>query len=361
MKLLMITGDRALAEGKHGAFYNTIEEFHKYWDRIDIICPRITNYELRITNLFGNVYLHTSPWPLILHPLWIWKIGREIYKEQKFGLMTVHEYPPFYNGIGARLLWNKIKVPYVMEIFHIPGYPKSSNAKEEIYKQLVKVFLKYDSSRAKIIRVMNGKVGRFIEDCGILREKIKLIPAIYIDLEIFKPMNLSKEYDLIFIGRLEPNKGINLFIEAVEKMGGNGIIIGDGSLKDEINSKIKNSKLKINLYGYAKDQNEIARLINKSKILVMPSYNEGGPRVVVEALACGVPVIATPVGIVSEIIKENLGQITDWDADDISKKAKSILDNYDNYRNSGLEIVRKFDKKTVIKNYYEAVNYYTKS
>ena len=39
-KLLMISGDRSLAQEKKGAFYNTLEEFHKYWDRIDIITPR---------------------------------------------------------------------------------------------------------------------------------------------------------------------------------------------------------------------------------------------------------------------------------------------------------------------------------
>src|SRR3989344_9170381 len=114
----MITGDRALAEGKHGAFYNTLEEFHKYWDRIDIICPKIskqqivnskTNYQLPITNLFGNVYLHPSPWPIWLQPLWILHEGLHVLRITNYKLpitnclMTVHEFPPFYNGIGARL------------------------------------------------------------------------------------------------------------------------------------------------------------------------------------------------------------------------------------------------------------------
>lgn len=44
MKLLMITGlgsAKDLASGKRGAFYNTLEEFHKYWERIDIIAPKV--------------------------------------------------------------------------------------------------------------------------------------------------------------------------------------------------------------------------------------------------------------------------------------------------------------------------------
>src|SRR3989338_10228011 len=144
MKLLMITGlgsAKDLASGKKGAFYNTLEEFSKYWTRIDIICPHIENYKiensLKIENfklkIFNNVFVHISPWPLVFHPFWFLKKGKEIYKEQKFDLMTVQDYPPFYNGIGARLLWSRIKVPYILEFHHISGYPKAANFKEKIY------------------------------------------------------------------------------------------------------------------------------------------------------------------------------------------------------------------------------------
>src|SRR3989344_6067356 len=115
MKLLMITGlgsAKDLVSGKKGAFYNTLEEFHKYWTRVDIICPKTNNINPRnpkletlnskqsqnskskIINLFGNVFVHVSPWPLVFHPLWFLKKGLEIYKKQKFDLTTVHEFPP---------------------------------------------------------------------------------------------------------------------------------------------------------------------------------------------------------------------------------------------------------------------------
>ena len=106
-KLLMITGlgsAKDLASGKKGAFYNTLEEFHKYWDRVDIICPRVDE-KLKVQSLFGNVYLHISPWPLFFQPLFFIRKILELHKKINFDLMTVHEFPPFYNGIGARLLW----------------------------------------------------------------------------------------------------------------------------------------------------------------------------------------------------------------------------------------------------------------
>lgn len=361
-KLLMITGlgsAAGLASGKKGAFYNTLEEFHKYWERVDIICPRIyrgpPSGRFEVGSLFGNVFIHISPWPLVFHPFWFLKKGIQIYKEQKFDLMTVHEFPPFYNGIGARLLWQKIKVPYVLEIFHVPGHPQAASIKEVIYKFLFKLFIKFDVSKAKAVRVMNQKqVPDFLVRAGVSREKITFIPAIYVDLDVFKPMNLSKEYDLIFVGRLEKNKGIDLFINAVKKLNTRTIIVGDGPLRKNI--EIKANKLKTNIYfhGWAKDSHEVAELVNKSKVLVMPSYNEGGPRVVLEAMACGVPVLATPVGIVPDL-GSAVVQI-DWDADDIALKAEGLLNNPEKYeegRLSGLETVKQFEKKEAIKNYAE--------
>jgi len=368
----MITGlgsAKDLASGKKGAFYNTLEEFHKYWDRIDIISPK--TYIGSISNLpkaeplFGNVYVHISPWPLILHPFWFLKKGMEIYKEQKFDLMIVHEFPPFYNGIGARLLWLKTKVPYVLEIHHISGYPKAANPKESVYRILMGWLIKFDASKATAVRVVNQKQTlEFLVKAGVPENKITYIPSIYIDLNMFKPMNLPKEYDLIFIGRLEPNKGIVLLIEAAKKLKVQGfklriLIVGDGSLKNYCESKIENWKLQDNvlLYGWAKDSQEVAKLLNQSKILVMSSFNEGGPRVVVEAMACGVPVLATPVGIVPDLLKNGLeGEIVAWEANYIAHKAIELLnspDLYQKYSQGGLEIVGQFEKKATIKDYAE--------
>lgn len=365
----MITGlgsAKDLAFGKQGAFYNTLEEFHKYWDRIDIISPRIprgsTSGGLEVEPLFGNVYIHISPWPLVFHPFWFLKKGLEIFKQQKFDLMTVHEFPPFYNGIGARLLWQKIRIPYILEIFHIPGHPRAASIKEVIYKFLFKLFVRFDASKAEAVRVMNQKqVPDFLIKVGVPKEKIVYIPAIYIDSEVFKPMDLLKEYDLIFVGRLEKNKGINLLLGALDILSEDynlkpkTLIVGSGSLYKS--PKLKANQLKTNIYfhGWAKDSLEIAELINKSKVLVMPSYNEGGPRVVIEAMACGVPVLATPVGVVLDVIKDGeSGRIIDWSAEDIAAKTAELLSNreeYDKYQQAGLEIAKQFEKKAAIKNY----------
>lgn len=377
MKLLMITGlgsAKNLASGKKGAFYNTLEEFSKYWERIDIIAPKNTKHRTQSTEhkaqteiLFGNVYIHISPWPLVFHPFWFLKKGLEIYKEQKFDLMTVHDFPPFYNGIGARLLWQKIKVPYILEFHHISGYPKAANLKEKIYaNQLVwKLYWKIFGSKAKAVRVVNqNQTPEFLINAGVPENKISYIPSAYIDLEIFKPMNLEKEYDLIFVGRLEKNKGINLLLEAlleIKKLRNREmdnislLVVGEGPLREGLLRYCANSlKDNVVFYGWAKDSQEVAKLLNQSKVLVMPSYNEGGPRVVLEAMACGVPVLATNVGLMPDLANKNAVKITDWNAEDIANKAKELFENeYERkiLSQTGIEIAKQFEKKEVVKNY----------
>lgn len=362
-KLLMITGlgsAKDLASGKRGAFYNTLEEFHKYWERIDIICPKIQNSKLKI---FENVYIHISPWPLVFHPIWFLKKGLEIYKQQKFDLMVVHEFPPFYNGIGARLLWQKIKIPYILEIMHIPGFPKSADFKEDLYKNLVKWFIKYDAKKAKKVRVINQKqTPDFLVDSGINRNNIIYIPAMYIDLDVFHRTNVEKKYDFVFAARLEKNKGIGELLKAVvilknHKPDTKLLIIGNGQLKNKLIKFITDNKLSDNVFfsGWLATSNDMAKAYSEARIFVNPSYNEGGPRVVLEAMACGLPIITTRVGLMPDVIDNGRnGLFVDWSGEDMAEKISCLLKNKElqnKFSQAGLETVGQFERRSTIKNY----------
>lgn len=376
-KLLMITGigsAKNLVANKKGAFDYTLQEFNQYWDRIDIFVPWVG--DLNIPKI-DKVSIHVSPFPrdnilfsfLGIKSIWdtfcylqfLLKEAQVLHKKDKFDLITVHDYPPFYNGFFAWRLWRKIKVPYVLEIFHVPGCPKAANLKEWFYKLLFILFIKTDASQAKAVRVMNNKVSNFVKKCGVPKDKVKYIPAIYLDQTVFWNMNLPKEYDIVFVGRLEKNKGIDIFIDAIKilkvKKNIKALIVGGGPLMASLKNKVERYKLKNNVsfHGWAVDLQKVAELINKSKILVMSSYSEGGPRVVVEAMACGIPVLATPVGIVPDIIKDKeSGRIIDWDSEDIAEKALDLLSNDTEYKliqKNGMKIAEQFEKGSAIKNY----------
>ena len=356
----MITGDRALAQGRKGPFYYMLEEFSRHWERIDIICPKT---EQKVFNVHKNIYIHSSNKPIIFHPWFILKKGLEIYKKEEFDLFTVHSYPPFYNDIGGRWLYNRTRIPYGLEVMHITGYPKAGNFKDWFYKILTRLFIKWSAKKALAVRVINQKqTPEFLKKAGVPAEKIKYIPAFYIDLDIFKPQNLEKKYDLVFSGRLVKNKGIVLLLEAVKKLklkikNLKLIIIGDGPLKPGIEKYIRRNDLQENVVfsGWLSTVADVAKIYNQSKVLVMPSFNEGGPRVTLEAMACKVPVITSRVGVMLDIIKhgEN-GLFIDWDAKDITEKILASLNDANLYKKiaeNGHNTAQRFERKKAIKNY----------
>lgn len=368
-KLLMITGLGGgidLVSGKRGAFYNTLEEFHRYWERIDIILPRIRNQESGIRVLFGNVHIHISPWPLFFYPWWFLKKGLALYKEQKFNLMTVHDFPPFYNGLGARLLWHKTKVPYVLEVHHIPGYPRAGSVKERVYRWMWTTMAKFETARARAVRVVNQKeTPEFLIKAGVPKEKIVYIPSMYIDLDTFKIYpEIEKKYDLVFASRLEKNKGINLLLEAIRivKLQNPNVkllIIGRGSQEEKIKLQVTSYKLQDNIFfsGWLETTRDVAVAINSAKVFINPSLNEGGPRVVLEAMACGLPVITTKVGLMHDLILDGEnGLFTDWEPAKMAEKILQLSSDaslQSKFLEAGLIIAQQFEKKTMIRSYAE--------
>lgn len=361
MKLLMITVDSAVAQGRKGPFYYMLEEFSKYWERIDVICPKTKQ---KVNNVHENVYIHGFPRLMWRQPWFIFKKGLEIYKKEKFDLFTVHNDPPFYNDIGGYWLYKKIKTPYVLEIMHINGYPKTGgNFKEWFYKVLERLFVNFFAKRAKAVRVINKKqTPEFLKKAGVDEKKLKYIPAFYIDFDIFKPKNVIKKYDLVFSGRLVKSKGINLLLKAIEilkfqKPDIKLIIVGRGPLENKIKEYITKHKLENNVFfsGWLPGVEDVAKIYNQSKIFVIPSFNEGGPRVALEAMACKVPVITTKVGVMLDVIEsgEN-GLFIDWNSKDIAEKILKLLKD-ENLRKkiaeNGYKTVQQFERKKAIKNY----------
>jgi len=360
----MISGDRSLAEGKHGAFYNTLEEFHKYWDRIDIICPRPADSITK--QVFDNVFIHSSPWPLIFQPWWIYLEGRRILKNGSY-FMTVHEYAPFYNGLGAYLLNLTTHALYIIEIMHIPGLPKAGSLKEQVYKWLTEFFIATDVRKARAVRVINQKQTKdFLIHAGVPASKIHYIPAFYINLDIFKPEPADKKYDLVYAARLEKNKGIINLLKAVkiikkDKPNIKLCLIGDGPMRSELKNFVQEQNLEqdVEFTGWLKGSEDVARIFNQSRIFVNPSLNEGGPRVALEAMACGLPVVTTRVGLMLDIIQDGIsGIFVDWSSKDMAKKIFQLLKDEElqsSIQRTGLESVKQFERKSAIKNYADSL------
>jgi glycosyltransferase involved in cell wall biosynthesis len=133
----------------------------------------------------------------------------------------------------------------------------------------------------------------------------------YVNTTCFKKTKELTEriYQIGYVGRLSAEKGVLEFaysLSTIQKnKKGRVVIIGEGDLKDKIKEILINNKNieKIELIGWI-EHKKIPSYLNDMKLLVLPSYNEGLPSIVPEAMACGTPVLATPVGGIPDLIKD---------------------------------------------------------
>jgi glycosyltransferase involved in cell wall biosynthesis len=165
------------------------------------------------------------------------------------------------------------------------------------------MFKKYSK---KFVTVNTGfdfdNSGRYLVSYGFLDEK-----------------SVSEEYVIGMVGSIVPRKGQDLLVRAVAMLlpefpSVRVLIVGGApesalGYKEELATLIRKLRVegKVRFLGYVSDSREMFRRLD---LFVLPSYAEGLPRTVIEALAAGVPVVATDVGGVQEIlVDERLGTV----------------------------------------------------
>ena len=362
--LLMLSGDTQLATGREGVFFGVLEEMSRHFARIDVISPPPAG-AITTTELFGNVHLHpsrTSKWRQVQH---IIGVAARLLGERSYRIMTSHDYGFFYNGVAAYQLHRKFGVPYVSEIHHVPGYPKAANLRERFDLPMNRVYARFAARHAAAIRVVNEtEMPPLLQSFGVPADKIKVIPSLYLDLERFRPIDVDKRFDVMLCGRLVVNKRFDLVIDALGKLRERGRkatvhLVGEGPLKQALMEKavVEGVCDWIEHTPFLATADDLARAYNEARVLVCASTSEGGPRVTCEAMACGTPVISTPVGVMGQLIDDGeSGYLFDWDVSVLAERIATLLDDASLARHlgeRGREAVAPFERTKMIRNYAE--------
>jgi glycosyltransferase involved in cell wall biosynthesis len=343
-----------MLQDKQGAFWYTLQEFSKHWGRIDVICPCAGSSSERV--FFGNVHFHPSPWGLLKQPRWIAQKGHELITLFRHSVMTVHEYPPFYNGLGAKRLWKWTKIPYALEIHHVVGYPKPASFTERIGKLMSQVYLRFDAAHAAGVRTVSKSVAAQLAKMGVPAAKTRVVPSFYLDRQLLSAdAAAAPHYDIVFCGRLVANKGLAETLLAVKQLEkASLLIIGDGPMRanTEKIAKLLQIDHRVEFRGWLPTQQDVVRAITSAKVFVMNSRSEGGPRVALEAMACGLPVISTRVGVMPDVIEDGVnGLFTDGTPDDLARRLKELLENPELRERIGQEarkILDQFERERLI-------------
>ena len=224
-------------------------------------------------------------------------------------------------------------------------------------------------------------------DLRVDPEKIVVIP-LGVDLFLFKPVSSEEKQkikkqlaipsDKIVIGSfqkdgagwgrgMEPKliKGPDIFVEVVEKLALNYpvFVLLVGPARGYVKTNLEKRNIPYKDVGYLKDLTQLAKYYNALDFYLITSRIEGGPKQILEAMASGVPVVSTKMGMVPDIVKdgkeallaevENIEQIVD--------KSERIIQN-DELRKklveNGLRTVQNYSWEKIARTYYQ--NIYSK-
>lgn len=136
-------------------------------------------------------------------------------------------------------------------------------------------------------------------------EKVEVLYN-YINTAVFCPIDCGKYADrIIFVGRLQPQKNLFNLIEAVSRNDLTLDIYGNGELYDELLAQAKRLNARVNFMGVV-DNDQMPRVLNRYRYYILPSFYEGMPKALLEAMACGLVCIGTDVEGINQIIDDGV-------------------------------------------------------
>jgi len=241
----------------------------------------------------------------------------------------------------------KKKVKWVQKIFHlIPANRIISNNAQKLSFFLIKQL-------ADLVIADNLSLKVELIQRGFKADKIKVnYPGI--DMIYYKNIKITeKKYEAIFLGRFHYSKGIFDLVEIWRLVCKNIptaklAIIGGGNrqLKDKLINEIRKAKLENNiiLMGYM-EKKESIETMKSGKIFVFPSHEEGFGIAILEAMCCGLPVIAWDLPIYREVFQDAIIQIKENNIDLFSKEIVELIKDSDKQTkmsNIGYEYIKKY-------------------
>jgi glycosyltransferase involved in cell wall biosynthesis len=141
-----------------------------------------------------------------------------------------------------------------------------------------------------------------VRQYGLPESKVKVIPN-YVLTDLFSPGGVNSIPNrLCFIGRLEAQKNPLTLIEACTGLDVELVMVGDGPLREAIEQKANRIGAKVQLLGN-QPHARLPDILRQSSLFLLVSPHEGHPKALLEAMACGLPVIGADTPGIREVIK----------------------------------------------------------
>ena len=191
----------------------------------------------------------------------------------------------------------------------------SRNMKARLVRPFLRSALRWAMRRSRSHAIVqNPDNSRFVESLGVRPERISLVPGAGVDVRRFRPQpEREGKVRVTMVSRLLWDKGVQEFVDAaalVCNVRGDVVFTLVGTPDEGNPSSVSSQQVRswadaglLEWWGYRED---IADVLASSHIAVLPSYGEGMPKTLLEAAACGRPIVATDVSGCRDVVRHGV-------------------------------------------------------
>jgi L-malate glycosyltransferase len=343
-----------LGGGAGNACFYLLKEFKKYKNfQFDLITSSVNKYKHERFSKNINIYylnidknnknLHFQKQKdILLYSLKALSFGKKLKKEKKYD--CVHAFFSIPSGLIALLLSKN----YIVSLrgSDVPFYNSRFYWQDKLFFQYINKFIWQKAT--KVIANSNDLKNLALKTSP--KQDIKIIKN-GVDTKFFKPLkNLIKKNVILNVGRLIKRKNISLLLKGFSKINNKYKekwqiwLVGEGPEKEALSILAQKLKIKKNVkFLGIKNKKELLKIYNQAKIFVISSKYEGMSNSLLEAIACGLPIITTNTGNANFLIKKN-GIILNDNRPSVIKKALFKMIKYKKVRTKMAKQSRKIAK-----------------
>jgi len=237
--------------------------------------------------------------------------------------------------------------PIAVNFHGIEPLQHAADLKSNLQKWMLKPFMLSNLKKADYVYSLGGNLTQLLLKNKIEKHRI-LQQSIGVENTWLTHKNIetNKPLQFVFIGRNERRKGVKELCEAIKLTDSKNIIfnfIGPLTV-DDIGNDLMQSHTII-LHGAIYNQQKIKEIVESCDVLVCPSFSEGMPTVILEAMSCGLAIIATNVGATNELVDSENGWLINapniFEIENAIKNAIKIsTENLQKMKHASLEKVK---------------------
>ncbi len=291
---------------KNSGFLSRELIYYKYLKNFEIETTFFT-YDVERDAIYANEMM--QPFPVIPLLKSNGKLGRWVksYFPEKRILqecmkLDVLKTNQMWGSWFPRRISKKLKKPFLLRC----GYEALQNAKNEGVSKFKEFYLRKESklsySMANQIILTSPSSAEFVKNYFSIDEKRISVLSNYVNTELFCPMNLTQKNRVLFIGRFSREKNIEQILKACHQSKTAITLVGNGELYEPMKQLARSFGMEAEFLGNV-EQAQLPNLLNSHRALILFSDYEGNPKVVLESMACGIPVIGSNVRGIRDLLK----------------------------------------------------------